>query len=103
MNVSILQRVGSFAENTDKAKWLRTHIIVPALRQEEPEEIVLDLDGVSGTTQSFVHALIADAIRYEELSALDHLVFANCNEVVQSVVEVVVEYTQEQWEDPDSD
>lgn len=103
MRVKIAERAGTFAENKDTAKALRMRLILPALRRPDPEDIVLDFEGVTGTTQSFIHALVADAIRDEDLDALDHLVFANCGEVVQSVVEIVVSYAQEQWEDPEGE
>lgn len=103
MRVKIVEYAGSFAENKDTAKKLRTRTILPRLRQENPEDLILDFEGVTGTTQSFVHALVADAIRNPKVDALDVLVFANCNEVVQSVIEIVVSYAQEEWGEPAAD
>lgn len=100
MKINLHDRVGTFAENKDTAKHLRVTSIVPALKRGD-EEVILDFAGVSGTTQSFVHALIADAIRDPSLDALDHLVFEHCNEVVQAVIEIVVSYSQEEWGDAD--
>jgi len=94
MKISVKKSAGAFAENKDTAKRLRSTLIVPTIRKGE--ELVLDFDNVAGVTQSFVHALIAQPIR-EFPEALDLMVFENCSEVVQAVIEIVVSYSQDEW------
>ena len=56
--IKIKDYAGTFAENKDTAKRLRIDKIMPALSNKE--EVELDFEGVSGATQSFIHALISE-------------------------------------------
>lgn len=91
--VKLYPIVGSFAENKDLAREIRLKTILPAL--EKNEKVVLDFDRVDSATQSFVHALISDIIRKYGAGILDRLYFKNCNETIQKIVNIVVEYMQE--------
>jgi hypothetical protein len=92
-------KTGSFAEDKDVARRLRTREIEPALRQGD--DVSLDFESVQYATQSFAHALLSPLIRDEELRALDLIEFLNCSSEIQSVIELVADYSQE--EDPDLD
>jgi hypothetical protein len=63
------------------------------------EEVELDFRGVSGTTQSFVHALISEPIRLFRDVALDNLEYKNCSDAVKEIVKTVYEYIQESFND----
>lgn len=65
---------------------------MPSLNKDK--EIVLDFQGVTGATQSFVHALISDAVRQYGDHSLDLMSFKDCNPIVQEIVGTVVEYMQ---------
>lgn len=84
---------GEFAENKDIAKKLREEIIIPAL--SKGQEVVVDFKGVSGATQSFVHALISDPIRELKVIAFDKLVYKNANDDIREVISIVYRYMQE--------
>jgi hypothetical protein len=85
--------VGSFAENKDKAQKIRTEEILPAI--EGGEKVILDFNEVGSATQSFIHALISDLLRRYGGDVLDVLFFKNCNEEVQKIISIVIEYMQE--------
>lgn len=85
--------VGAFAENKDVARDLRVGKIIPAL--EAKRDIIIDFDGITLATQSFIHALISDAIRKFGSEALDHIYFKNCNENIKKIISIVTEYMQE--------
>ena len=89
--VSIRHATGEFAADKDKARELRESFIMPALKNGV--EVVLDFEGVQFATQSFVHALISAALREVGEAGLDLLVFAECNEAVEAIIETVVDYT----------
>jgi len=91
--VKLRPLVGDFAENKDKAREIRLHTLLPALKDNQ--EITLDFEGVESATQSFIHALISDLIRTFGARALDHLYFKNCNETIQKLINIVVEYMLE--------
>lgn len=93
--VRLHELTGDFAGDKDVARNIRETELLPALR--EGGKIALDFAGVSGATQSFVHALISEAIRQHGGEALDRIEFKNCNETVRKVVTIVVEYTQESF------
>lgn len=92
METKIKDKTGSFAENKDVAREIRLKII-SAL--EKKEEIVLDFEGIDGTTQSFIHALISDIIRKYGAEVLDKISFKNCNEMVKKLIGIVADYMQE--------
>jgi len=99
MTIKVEKEVGgSFAESKEQAKQVRMQKILPALNRGE--EVILDFAGITFATQSFIHALIAEAVRVEEPQpGLDLLVFRNCAAEVKSIIEVVVSYAQDDWSD----
>jgi STAS-like domain of unknown function (DUF4325) len=93
MKILISNFAGTFAENKDIARELRVDKIMPALKSGK--EVIIDFSEVTGATQSFMHALISDAIRQYSDDVFDHIVFKNCSPVVKEVVNIVAEYMQE--------
>ncbi|MFA5246629.1 MAG: STAS-like domain-containing protein [Candidatus Micrarchaeia archaeon] len=91
--VRIFDQTGEFAEDKNKAKEMRAKEILPAL--ERNETVILNFEKVNSTTQSFIHALISEAIKQKGIDILDRLLFKNCNQIVQEVVKIVVEYLQD--------
>lgn len=85
--------VGAFAENKDKARAIRLEYITPVLKKDDGI-VVLDFEGVTGATQSFVHALISQLIRKYESEVFNRLLFKNCNATVQEVVNIVADYME---------
>lgn len=92
-SIAIFERAGAFAENKDIARDIRLNEIIPAL--EKNEELVLDFEGVTAATQSFIHALISDVLRKYGNDALDRIAFKSCNDTVQKIIGIVVEYMRE--------
>lgn len=93
MIIVIYKKTGKFAENKDIAKDIRIKKLLPAL--ERDEKVVIDFDGVEVATQSFVHALLSEAIRNIGNSLFEKVEFRNCNESVQQIISVVANYMQE--------
>ncbi len=93
ITISIKAKSGSFAENKDIARELRIKRIIPALKKNQT--VIIDFSGVTGATQSFMHALISDAVRIYGEEVFDKLRFKNCSPVVKEVVTIVSEYMQE--------
>jgi hypothetical protein len=91
--ISILKETGAFAENKDVAGSLRDKKILPALATGV--DIQIDFGGVSSTTQSFVHALISEAMRRFGAEVLDHIEFKNCNETIRKIIQIVTDYMQQ--------
>ena len=92
-NISIFERAGAFAENKDVAREIRIQEIIPTL--EKNEEVILNFEKVDAATQSFIHALISDILRKYGNDALDRIAFKSCNEKVQKIIGIVVDYMQE--------
>ena len=93
MIVKIIDLAGEFAENKDIARKIRITKIIPAL--EKKKQITLDFSGVTGATQSFVHALISDAIRKHNDDAFELILYKGCSPIVKEIVNIVAEYMQE--------
>jgi len=83
--------VAGFAEDKDYARTLRQEKILPAL--ERGDSVTLDFTQVKYATQSFVHALIGEALKKHGESVLDRIEFKNCTPQLQSVIELVVDYS----------
>lgn len=91
--IKLKKLTGDFAENKDIAKKIRMEELIPALRKGR--DIILDFSGVTGATQSFIHALISDPIRELRGTAFDHLIYKNVNEDIQEIISIVYRYMQE--------
>jgi hypothetical protein len=85
---------GSFAGDKEAAARIRDEFLGPAVANHKT--VTLDFGGVDFATQSFIHALLAHAIR-EDPSSLDLIEFKNCNEDIQALIEIVVDYAQEDF------
>jgi hypothetical protein len=81
----------ALAESKDEAKKVRQSVILPALARGQ--RVRLDFQRVDFATQSFIHALISDAIRRYGEEAFDLLEFKNCTDEVREIVMTVFEYT----------
>ena len=92
-DIRLLTLTGEFAENKDVARDIRLTQIIPAL--EKGDEVTLDFQGIDAVTQSFIHALISDLFRRYGNDILDRIAFKSCNETVQKVISMVVDYMQE--------
>ena len=90
--INVKERAREFAEDKDIAAKIREEELRPVLKRGET--VRLDFEGVTGATQSFVHAMISDLIRREGADVLDRIEFANCSGTVSSIVEIVSEYSQ---------
>ncbi|MDO8471904.1 MAG: DUF4325 domain-containing protein [bacterium] len=93
MTITIRKAAGTFAENKDVAREIRIKKIMPAIAKDR--EIILDFTDVTGATQSFIHALISDAIRQNRVKAFDLLLYKNCSPIVKEIITTVTEYMQE--------
>jgi len=83
--------VAGFAEDKDYARALRQEEILPAL--ERGGRVALDFSQIRYATQSFVHALIGEALKKHGELVLDRIEFKNCTPQLQSVIELVVDYS----------
>jgi len=83
--------VNGFAEDKDQARDVRRSEILPAL--EKGEHVTLDFASVRYATQSYIHALVGEALQKYGQKALDNLEFQHCSAPVRSVIELVVDYS----------
>jgi len=93
MIIRLLSKTGSFAEKKDVAEEIRIKEIIPALSLGEV--VILDFEGITGTTQSFVHSLISDIIRQLGGEVFDRIEFKNCVPAIQKIIVIVTDYMQE--------
>lgn len=84
---------GEFCENKDVAKRLREEVLLPAL--EGGEGVTFDFEGVSGATQSFIHALVSEALRRHPNEAYDLIFYKNACAEVREIVSIVYMYMQQ--------
>jgi len=80
--------VGTFSEDVEQAALVRSQQILPAL--QAGEMIVMDFNGIRFATQSFVHALLNDALRVP--GSLCRLSFLNCSASTVEAVRAVAAY-----------
>jgi hypothetical protein len=89
----IADAIGDFAGDKDAAAAIRETKLKPAMASREP--VTLDFAGVELATQSFIHALISELVRSSDFDALESITFENCSASVRELIEIVVEYSQE--------
>jgi len=92
-NIRLKEIIKDFAENKDIAKKIRIEEIMPSL--SKGDKVVLDFDGISGATQSFIHALLSDPIRELKEVAFDNLFYKNANNDIREIISIVYRYMQE--------
>ena len=91
--IKMYDLVGDFAENKDIAKQIRENDVLPTLEQNGA--ITFDFESVTGATQSFIHALIRDALLTFPDAAYDNIFYKNTNAEIQKIITIVYNYTQE--------
>ena len=91
--VKMRDEVGKFAENKDIARKLREEVLLPAL--SEDRAVMFDFEEVGGATQSFIHALVSDALRKFPETVYDNLFFKNANPEIQEIISIVYRYVQQ--------
>lgn len=91
--IGLFKLTGAFAENKDVARDLRIKEIIPALKKGDT--VTVDFAGITGATQSFIHALISEAIREYGDDVYERLLFKNCSDQVQQIVNIVADYMEE--------
>jgi hypothetical protein len=69
MIIKMFDIFGDFAEDKDAAAKLREEKIKQSI--EKSENIILDFEGVTLVTQSFIHALISNVLRMRGEEALE--------------------------------
>ncbi len=93
--MKIFAKSGTFAGDKDIAASIRDDYIRVNLAKKK--RAVLDFAKVDLATQSFIHAMIAGVVR-DDPDNLENIDFKNCNENVRSLIEIVVEYAQDEFE-----
>lgn len=91
--IHLYKLVGAFAEDKDKARDIRQEILWPQIKASN--KIELDFAKVEDVTQSFIHALLSELIRETQGEVLDLVFFKNCNETVERIINMVVDYMVE--------
>ena len=91
VEVKVNPGVNGFAEDKDSAKELRKEVIMPSLLANKT--VILNFCGVTSSTQSFVHALIAEPLQKIGEGVLSRLEFRSCAPQVKNLVELVVDYS----------
>lgn len=91
--VEMYKRAGEFCENKDVAKEIREKILLPAL--EAGGGVIFDFAGVTGATQSFIHALVSEALRQFPETAYDQIIYKNASAEVQEIISIVYMYMQQ--------
>lgn len=91
IEIKIPSGASGFVEDKDLAKDLRKREIIPAL--ESGDSIILDFSDVKYATQSFIHALVGEALKRFGEGALDRIEFRQCSQQLKSVIELVVAYS----------
>lgn len=89
--ILIQSDTGVFVENKEEAHRLRSQFIVPAL--DRGEQVILDFSEIQYATQSFIHALISEALKKHGEASLEYIEFKNCSPALKSIIEWVVDYS----------
>ena len=97
INVVVRERAGAFAEDKDIAASIREKELKPQL--QAGRRVRIDFAGVTGATQSFVHAMLSELIRAIGPEVLDRLEFKSCSPAVRAIIGIVCDYSQSREDD----
>ncbi len=100
IEIKVLEGNDIFAEDKDAARRIRIEEILPALKAGE--NIVLNFSSIRYATQSFIHALLGEALKQYNESVLDRIEFKNCSPQLKSIIELVVGYSLGGFIEPES-
>lgn len=89
--IVLLPHLGSFASNKDVATTLRRAQILPHLKNNE--EVILDFAGIEGSTQSLIHALMAQPLQLYGRDILKLLKFKSANLLLRNLIGLVIDYS----------
>ena len=95
--IIIKDYAGEFGEDKDVAREIRQTQIIPAI--ERGGTVTLDFGGMTGVTQSFIHALIAEPIMRFRDQAFEHLFYLDANSQIAEIISIVYRYLQESFDD----
>ena len=91
--IFMIDEAGQFCENKDIAKRIREKTLLPALRSGDA--VTFDFAEVSGVTQSFIHALVSEALRRYPDTAYDLIFYKNACPEVREIISIVYAYMQQ--------
>jgi hypothetical protein len=91
VTVRIPAGVAGFTEDKEAARTLRITKILPAL--ESSGRVILDFKHVRVATQSFIHALIGEALKRHGEAVLDRIDFKNCSQQLKKIIPLVIDYS----------
>ena len=90
--VKMIDKAGEFCENKDIAREIREEVLLPALATGGA--VTFDFAGVTGATQSFIHALVSEALRRYPEKAYDNIFYRNASPEVKEIISIVYMYMQ---------
>ncbi len=90
--VRLYDIVGKFAENKDLAKKIRLEVLLPALASNRA--VTFDFENMTGATQSFIHALISEAMRQYGDRVYDNVFYKNAIPEIRQIISIVYRYMQ---------
>jgi hypothetical protein len=79
------------AEDKEYARGLRMRKVLPAL--EAGDDLEIDFSAALYATQSFVHALLGEALKRHGEPVLERIEFKNCSKQLRDIIELVVDYS----------
>lgn len=91
VHIKLKTIVEGFAEDKDNAKQIRTKDLLPTINKKQ--KVILDFKNIKYATQSYIHALIGEALKKYGENVLNLLEFKNCSPQIKSVIELVVDYS----------
>lgn len=100
IKIKILDGKNIFAEDKDAARRIRVEEILPALKSGE--SLVLDFSSIRYATQSFIHALIGEALKQYGEDILDKIEFQHCSPQLKNIIGLVVDYSLGGFKEPQS-
>ena len=100
VEIKVLSGKNIFAEDKDAAREIRVKQILPTLKNSN--NVILDFSSIRYATQSFIHALIGEALKQYGEDALDRIEFRHCSPQLRNIIGLVVDYSLGGFKEPQS-
>lgn len=88
--IKVKERFGSFPTRGEVSNELRLKEVLPVIRRGG--FVVFDMDGVENMTDSFLHALVANCVRYDRDVFFSNVRFRNCAKDIRTLIELSINF-----------
>ena len=83
-------RFGTFLADGSQALSILREELLPNI--ERNNEVIFDMEGVENMTDSFANALIANAVKINEVAFFKYVKFFKCSNTMKTLIKIAIDF-----------